>query len=67
MKEELIALQPVLVAKNKEVGEMQVVVEGQKGDADKVAAVRLRCLKASNALKPCKFLRILHGFLDPSI
>jgi dynein heavy chain len=39
MKEELIALQPQLVEKNKEVGEMKVVVTEQKGDAEKVAAV----------------------------
>ena len=40
MKEELIALQPQLVEKNKEVGEMKVVVTEQKGDAEKVAEVR---------------------------
>merc|ERR1719506_800825 len=39
MKEELIALQPQLVEKNKEVGEMKVVVTEQKGDAEKVAEV----------------------------
>merc|ERR1719174_2102592 len=39
MKEELIALQPQLVEKNKEVGEMKVIVTEQKGDAEKVAEV----------------------------